>query len=53
MLGEAVRPHIRFSTEVRAIDHSTEQVRVHDAEGQIFAADKVAVTVPITVLREM
>jgi len=51
VLGEAVRPHIRFSTEARAIDYNDKTVRVHTVGGQIFTADKVAVTVPITVLK--
>ena len=45
-----VNAEIRFSTVVASIEQTTEGVRVHTNGGEIFAADAVIVTVPLSTL---
>lgn len=46
-----VLDRIRFNTIVTGIDYSGEYVKVYDQAGGLYEADKVILTVPITVLR--
>ncbi len=50
-IAAQVLSHIRYSTPVTQIDHSGEEVRITDASGTVWTADKVIVTVPISILK--
>lgn len=47
-----VQEHLKLNTVVRSIDYSTDQILVTDASGMEHVADKVILTVPITVLKD-
>lgn len=49
--GLFVMDHVRFNVVVNHIDYSEAKVKVWDTAGQMYEADKVIVTVPVSVLK--
>jgi monoamine oxidase len=48
---QSVIGKVRYNTVVESIDYSGSNVLVTDAEGNAYSADKIIVTVPLTVLK--
>ncbi len=44
--------HIQLNTAVKTLDYSQDKLRVYDNLGQVHIADKVLITVPISILKE-
>ena len=47
-----VSGNVQTNTVVKSIDYQTDSIKVTDKDGQEHAADKVIITVPITVLKD-
>ena len=47
-----VADRVRLNTPIATVDYREQSIRLSSAEGEIFTADKVIITVPITVLRD-
>ncbi|MDB4286245.1 FAD-dependent oxidoreductase [bacterium] len=47
-----VADNIQLNTVVAAIDYQSDKIEVKDNQGEIYEADKVIITVPITVLKD-
>ncbi|MEL6250934.1 MAG: NAD(P)/FAD-dependent oxidoreductase [Bacteroidota bacterium] len=47
-----IQNSIQLNTVVKIIDYSKDQIQVEDQNGQIYIADKLILTVPITVLQD-
>lgn len=43
--------HIRYHTQIKSIDYSQEIITLTDQLGNIYSADKVIVTVPLSILK--
>jgi monoamine oxidase len=46
-----VKEKVKFNTVVSSIDYYKESIKVKDKTGTVYTADKVIVTVPVTVLK--
>lgn len=51
-IASKVLDRVRLNTVVSSIDHSGAQITIRDQDGNSYPADKVIITVPITVLKE-
>ncbi|MEM6802374.1 MAG: NAD(P)/FAD-dependent oxidoreductase [Bacteroidota bacterium] len=51
-IAQEVSDKIHLNSWVREIDYSQGQLKVYDANGKEYLADKIILTVPITVLQE-
>lgn len=47
-----VKDHVRLNTVVSSIDYSTDQILLRDDSNTTYVADKVILTVPITILQD-
>jgi len=51
-IAAKVLDNIQLNTIISKIDYSTDKISIHDAVGNIIEADKVIVSVPITILKD-
>lgn len=51
-LPEALRACIRCDTQILQVDHSRTGVKLYDQKGKVYEADKVLLTVPISILQQ-
>lgn len=49
---ESITGKIRYNTPITSIDYSGEKIQLSDANGGNYEADKVIVTVPISILKD-
>ncbi|MBD3637275.1 MAG: FAD-dependent oxidoreductase [Crocinitomicaceae bacterium] len=50
-IAQPIGDKIRLNTAVDSIDYSGEKIQVEDTSGKTYTADKVIITVPITILQ--
>lgn len=50
-IAAPILSHIQYNTAVAAIDYSQNSIQVRDAANQVRTADKVIVTVPVSILQ--
>lgn len=51
-IAAKITDHIQLNTIITAIDYSTNTIKLTDRNSQVYEADRVIITVPITVLKD-
>lgn len=51
LIAQPVLDRIQYNTQITGIDYSADKIQLTDSSGNLFSADKLIITVPISILK--